>query len=118
MDDLPQEVLAMTGMVEEQKMPEGWNPSDDSEDDYAPIVQVKNKGRRRRKSEDDSDSEEEFREKKMKVSHGRRRKASKVLPTTKVKSEKNRSMSEKCALSLTDSDSLHHLLLFDIKEQS
>ena len=82
-DDLPQEVLAMTGMVEEQKMPEGWNPSDDSEDDYTPIVQVKNKRRRRRrKSEDDSDSEEEeFQEKKMKVSHGRRRKASKVLST-------------------------------------
>ena len=94
-DDLPQEVLAMTGMVEEQKMPEGWNPSDDSEDDYTPIVQVKNKGRRRTKSEDDTDSEEEeFQEKKMKVSHGRRRKASKVL-STRVKSEKKRSMSEK-----------------------
>ena len=67
-DDLPKEVLAMTGMVEEQKMPEGWNPSDDSEDDYTP-VQVKSKGRRRRrrKSEDDSDSdsEEDFREKKF-----------------------------------------------------
>ena len=98
-DDLPKEVLAMTGMVEEQKMPEGWNPSDDSEDDYTP-VQVKSKGRRRRrKSEDDSDSEEDFREKKMKVSHGRHRKASggKALPT-RVKSEKKWNLSENCVI--------------------
>merc|ERR1719430_1228185 len=55
-------------------MPEGWNPSDDSEDDYTPVPVKSKERRRRRKSEDDSDSEsddEELRGKKMKVSHGR-----------------------------------------------
>ena len=98
-DDLPLEVLAITGMVEEQKLPEGWNPSDDSEDDYTP---VKKNGRRRRKSEDDSDSEEEkFRErKKMKIPNRQRSRAlrpPKVL-SARVKSEKTRSMTEECVI--------------------
>ena len=92
----------MTGMVEEEKMPEGWNPSDDSEDDYTPVQFKKNKGRRRRQSEDDSDSEEDeeeecSREKRMKVSLRHHRRTSKVL-FTRVKSEKNGSMSEKCVI--------------------
>ena len=37
-------------------------------------------------------------EKKLKVSHKRRRNASKVLSTSRVKSEKKRSMTEKCVI--------------------
>ena len=92
-------MLAITGMVEEQKLPEGWNLSDDSEDDYTP---VKKNGRRRRKSEDDSDSEEEkFRErKKMKIPNRQRSRnlrPPKVL-SARVKSEKTRSMTEECVI--------------------
>ena len=94
-------MLAITGMVEEQKLPEGWNPSDDSEDDYTPLKN--NKGRKRRRSDDDSDSdlndddEEEVGGKKAKVLRKRRRKAPKGQ-TVMVKLKKMAKEAEKCVI--------------------
>ena len=95
-------MLAITGMVEEQKLPEGWNPSDDSEDDYTPLK--KNKGRKRRRSGDeDSDSdlkdddEEEVGGKKAKVLRKRRSKALKGQTVMK-KLKKQAKEAEKCVI--------------------
>ena len=95
-------MLAITGMVEEQKLPEGWNPSDDSEDDYTPLK--KNKGRKRRRSGDeDSDSdledddEEEVDGKNAKVLRKRRSKALKGQTVMK-KLKKQAKEAEKCVI--------------------
>jgi hypothetical protein len=101
-NDLPPEVLSATGMGQEGKMPPGWNPSDDSEDDYNPAKEkAAKKGRKRDK---DDDSEEEDRPRKSRVTPGRRPKGpvsapSKASPApmmAKVKAEPE--ASDSCVL--------------------
>ena len=77
----------MTGMVEEEKMPEGWNPSDDSEDEYTPAA-TRDAAKKRA---GDNDSGEKLCVKKAKVNQpGTEGTASSIpLPPVKVTREKD-----------------------------
>eukprot|EP00092_Neocalanus_flemingeri_P016646 GFUD01018009.1.p1 GENE.GFUD01018009.1~~GFUD01018009.1.p1 ORF type:complete len:580 (-),score=159.68 GFUD01018009.1:202-1941(-) len=61
LDDLPEDIVnsVMKGAKNEVEMPPGFNPSDDSEDEYMPMAK---KGRK--KNDSDFDSEEEIKPKK------------------------------------------------------
>eukprot|EP00092_Neocalanus_flemingeri_P030842 GFUD01033496.1.p1 GENE.GFUD01033496.1~~GFUD01033496.1.p1 ORF type:complete len:578 (-),score=151.16 GFUD01033496.1:164-1897(-) len=61
LDDLPEDIVTsvMKGAKNEVEMPPGFNPSDDSEDEYTPMAK---KGRK--KNDSDFDSEEEIKPKK------------------------------------------------------
>jgi len=62
LNDLPEDVMnSMLGVDGEDKMPPGFNPSDDSEDDYKPETDKRGK---KRGETSDFDSEEEVRPKK------------------------------------------------------
>jgi len=54
LDDLPDSVLDVTGMKKEDKLLQGWNPSDDSEDEYNPLEE-KVSSRKRSEHHDSSD---------------------------------------------------------------
>jgi len=60
LNDLPADVVTSMGEDKDVKMPPGFNPSDDSEDDYTPSV-ANRKGKR--KDDSDIDSEEEVNDK-------------------------------------------------------
>jgi len=60
LNDLPADVVTSMGEDKDVKMPPGFNPSDDSEDDYTPSV-ASRKGKR--KDDSDIDSEEEVNDK-------------------------------------------------------
>ena len=69
LDDFPEDVLAVTEMEKEDKMPEGWNPSDDSEDDYNPLEE---KVTARKRNEPYDSDEEHFTKKSRKSESSRR----------------------------------------------
>jgi len=68
LNDMPEDVVNRLGDDKEVKMPPGYNPSDDSEDDYTPGPTTKGK----RKDDSDFDSEEESRVKKARHTPGRK----------------------------------------------
>jgi len=84
-DDLPSSVLKATGMAEEQRMPSGWNPSDDSEDDYTPVKAAS--GARKRGKEDTSEDDEAFEEGQKKRGPKKGRKPSVNGSVARMKAE-------------------------------